>query len=351
MKGAGIVLNTISEGTIPIWLGAAIAYAVVLVYVFFSGVMGVGWTNTFQGIFMLVIAWFLGIYLPQKMYGGIGPMFSEILQSEFADALTAPGRTAIGESWDWWGFTSSVIISAIGFSMWPHFFMKAFAAKSDRTIKLTVVLYPTFQIFLVPILIIGFSAVLSFPGVTPADSILPHVLLNMDLPVVLIGLVCAGTLAASMSSGDAIVHAAASVGVRDGLTKIPAVDKWLKAGDHERLLIRIGVVIISLIAYYFAVFAETDIVSLLLGAYGGIAQLFPLMFAMFYWPRANGKGALAGMIGGILVTLFFLYNPEFKPFPMHEGIYGLIANLILLISVSLASQPEEESRIKRYIKF
>ncbi len=351
MKGAGIVLNTISEGTIPVWLGAAIAYAVVLVYVFFSGVMGVGWTNTFQGIFMLIIAWFLGIYLPQKMYGGIGPMFSEILQSEFADALNAPGRTATGESWDWWGFTSAVIISAIGFSMWPHFFMKAFAAKSDRTIKLTVVLYPTFQIFLVPILIIGFSAVLSFPGVTPADSILPHVLLNMDLPVVLIGLVCAGTLAASMSSGDAIVHAAASVGVRDGLTKIPAINRWLKSGDHERLLIRIGVVVISLIAYYYAVFAETDIVTLLLGAYGGIAQLFPLMFAMFYWPRANGKGALAGMIGGILVTLFFLYYPEYKPFPMHEGIYGLIVNLILLIGVSLVTQPEEESRIKRYINY
>ncbi len=351
MKGAGLVLNTISEGTIPVWLGAGIAYFVVLIYVFFSGVMGVGWTNTFQGIFMLVIAWFLGIYLPEKMYGGIGPMFEQLINSEFKQALTAPGLTSGGEPWDWWGFSSAVLVSAIGFSMWPHFFMKAFAAKSDRTIKLTVVLYPTFQVFLVPILIIGFSAVLAFPGVTPADSILPHVLLQMDLPVILIGLVCAGTLAASMSSGDAIVHAAASVGVRDGLTKIPAVDTWLQSGDHERLLIRIGVVIISLIAYYFAVFSETDIVSLLLGAYGGIAQMFPLVFAMFYWPRANGKGALAGLIGGILVTLFFLYNPEFKPVPMHEGIYGLIINIILLVGVSLRTKPEEVERIKRYTGF
>lgn len=351
MKGAGLVMNTISEGAIPEWLGAGIAYFVVLVYVFFSGVMGVGWTNMFQGIFMLTIAWFLGLYLPEKMYGGIGPMFEQLINSEFKQALTAPGLNASGQPWNWWAFTSTVLVSAVGFSMWPHFFMKAFAAKSDRTIKLTVVLYPTFQIFLVPILIIGFSAVLKYPGVTPADSILPHVLLNMDLPAVLVGLVCAGTLAASMSSGDAIVHAAASVGVRDGLTKIPAIDKWLKSGDHERTLIRVGVVIISLIAYYFAVFADTDIVSLLLGAYGGIAQLFPLMFAMFYWPRANGKGALAGMIGGILITLFFLYNPEFKPLPMHEGIYGLIVNVTLLVGVSLATKPEEVDRVKRYVEF
>ncbi|GAB5408352.1 MAG: sodium:solute symporter family protein [Balneolaceae bacterium] len=351
MKGAGLVLNTISDGIIPNWMGAGIAYVVVLIYVFYSGVMGVGWTNTFQGIFMLVIAWFLGIYLPEKMYGGIGPMFEQLINSEFKQALTAPGLISSGAPWDWWGFSSAVLVSAMGFSMWPHFFMKAFAAKSDRTIKLTVVLYPTFQIFLIPILLIGFSAVLAFPGVTPADSILPHVLLQMDLPVILIGLVCAGTLAASMSSGDAIVHAAASVGVRDGLTKIPAVDRWLKSGDHERLLIRIAVVIISLIAYYFAVFSETDIVSLLLGAYGGIAQIFPLVFAMFYWPRANGKGALAGLIGGIIVTLFFLYNPEFKPLPMHEGIYGLIVNISLLIGVSLATKPEEVERIKRYTEF
>ncbi len=349
MKGAGLVLNTISEGVIPTWLGAGIAYFVVLIYVFFSGVMGVGWTNTFQGIFMLVIAWFLGLYLPEKMYGGIGPMFDQLLNTDFRQALTAPGLNAAGAPWNWWGFSSAVLVSALGFSMWPQFFMKAFAAKSDRTIKLTVVLYPTFQIFLVPILLIGFSAVLTFPGVTPADSILPHVLINMDLPVVLIGLVCAGTLAASMSSGDAIVHAAASVGVRDGLSKIPSIKTWMEAKvSNERTLIRAGVIIISLIAYYFAVFSSTDIVSLLLGAYGGIAQIFPLVFAMFYWPRANGKGALAGLIGGILVTLFFLYNPELKPLPMHEGIYGLIVNIMLLTGVSLWTKPEDRARIQRY---
>lgn len=351
MKGAGLVLSTISDGAIPDWLGAGIAYLVVLVYVYFSGVMGVGWTNTFQGIFMLTIAWFLGLYLPEKMYGGIGPMFEQLIDSEFRQALTAPGIQSDGEPWNWWGFNSSVIISAVGFSMWPHFFMKAFAAKNDRSIKLSVVLYPTFLIFLVPILIVGFSAVLQFPGVTPADTILPYTLLQMDLPVLLIGLVCAGTLAASMSSGDAIVHAAASIATRDGLSKIPAMDQWLRSGANERTVIRILVIIISLIAYYYAVFSDKDIVSLLLGAYGGIAQLFPLTFAMFYWPRANGKGALTGLIGGIITTLIFLYFPDLKPIPMHEGIYGLIVNIILLVGVSFSTEPEKEERIRRFITY
>lgn len=346
MKGAGFVITTISEGVIPEWLGAGIAYLTVLIYVFFSGVMGVGWTNTFQGIFMMIIAWFIGLYLPNQLFGGVGEMFNQIAESDLSAMLSAPGLDANGEPWNWWGYSSAVLVSAIGFSVWPHFFMRAFAANSDRTMKLTVVLYPTFQLFLVPILIVGFTAVLAFPEVEPADSILPFILTQIDLPVVLIGLVCAGTLAASMSSGDAILHSAASIGVRDGIAKF--LPEHLNTDHNQRRYIRILVIVISLIAYYFAVFSEVPIVNLLLGSYGGVAQIFPLIVCMFYWKRANGKGALAGLIGGIIVNTIFLALPDLRPVPMHEGIYGLIANIFLLVTVSLATEAEEKSRIERY---
>lgn len=347
MKGAGYVISTISEGHIPEWLGAAIAYGVVLIYVFFSGVMGVGWTNTFQGLFMMVIAWFLGIYLPYELYGGVGAMFSQIAQSDLSAMLTAPGLNASGGPWNWWGFSSAVLISAIGFSMWPHLFMRSFAANSDKTIKLTVVLYPTFQLFLVPILLIGFSAVLAFPGVEQADTIVPYLLTQIDLPVAIIGLVVAGTLAASMSSGDAILHSAASIGVRDGIAKFFKENELTDRQQHR--LIRLMVIIISLIAYYFAVISDVSIVALLLGSYGGVAQIFPLVFGMFYWRRATGQGALAGLIGGIIVTIFFLLNPALRPLPLHEGIWGLLANGLLFAGVSLITNPEPEELVDRYI--
>lgn len=346
MKGAGYVITTISEGAIPQWLGAGIAYLVVLMYVYFSGVMGVGWTNTFQGIFMMVIAWFLGLYLPYKLFGGVGAMFTQIAQSDFSAMLQAPGLNASGEPWSWWGYSSAVLVSAVGFSVWPHLFMRAFAADSDRTMKLTAVLYPTFQLFLIPILIIGFTAILAYPGVTPADSILPHVLTQLELPVIIVGLVCAGTLAASMSSGDAILHSAASIGVRDGLSHI--LPERFQTDKQERYLIRILVIIISLVAYYFAVISDVPIVALLLGSYGGVAQIFPLVFAMFYWRRANGYGALAGLLGGVLSTVIFLLYPDLRPLPVHEGIYGLIVNISLLVTVSLATEPDSPERINRY---
>ena len=346
MIGAGYVLNVISEGLIPYWAGAGVTYVVVLIYVYFSGVMGVGWSNAFQGMFMMVMAWVLGIYLPNAIYGGVGEMFTAIMDAGHTAMLEAPGLTADGNRWDWWGFSSAVLVSAVGFSVWPHFFMRSFAARSPNSLKLSVVLYPTFLIFLVPILLIGFSAVVAFPGVEQADSILPHVLMQLDLPAIVIGLFCAGALAASMSSGDAILHSAASISIRDGVNQVlkkPLSDK------SERLLIQISVLIIGLVAYLFAVVIDVSIVALLLGSYGGVAQIFPVIFAMFYWKRATKAGALAGLFGGILVNTFFLIFPDLKPFPMHEGMYGLAVNIILLLGVSLATKPDDPNRVNKFL--
>jgi len=349
MKGAGLILSTITEGRVSAALGAGVTYGVVVIYVVASGVLGVGWTNTFQGVFMMAVAWFLGLYLPTRLYGGVGAMFERIAAAGKQAMLTAPGLDAGGADWTWAAFSSAVVVSAVGFSMWPHLFMKSYAARSDRALRLTVVLYPTFQLFLLPILLIGFAGVLAFPGVERTDTILPLLLTRVDLPAVLVGLVCAGALAASMSSGDALLHAAASIAVRDGIAQLeprPFHD------DHrERLQIRIGVVLVALVAYYFAIASQVSIVALLLAAYGGVAQIFPLAFAAFYWPRATGKGALAGLVAGLAVNVVFLLHPEWSPIPgLHEGIWGLVVNVPVLIAVSLCTRPHDAQHLRAYVE-
>ena len=296
MEGAGIIVETLSEGRVSAAVGAGVAYSVVVIYVLASGVVGVGWTNTFQGAFMMVVAWFLGLYLPAKLYGGVGPMFEQIRETK-PQLLDMPGLSGNGDPWTWWAFGSAVFVSAAGFTMWPHLFMKSYAAKSDRALRLTVVLYPTFQIFLVPILLIGFAGVVAFPDVTPADSILPFLLAQLELSPILVGLVCAGTLAASMSSGDSILHSAASIGIRDGLRQVAPARFEADGGDErERFAIRVLVVALALVAYYFAVVSQVSLVSLLLAAYGGVAQILPPILAAFYWTRATRAGAVSGAL-------------------------------------------------------
>jgi SSS family solute:Na+ symporter len=147
MSGAGIVVNAVTSGHVPFWLGALMAYGVVVTYVLFGGVAAVGWTNVFQGAVMMVVAWALGLYLPHALYGGIGPMFERIA-AERPELLTMPGLAADGSRWSWGAYSTAILSSALGFSMWPHLFMKSFTPKNERTLRRTIVLFPTFQLFL-----------------------------------------------------------------------------------------------------------------------------------------------------------------------------------------------------------
>ena len=345
MKGAGYVFSVVTEGRMPEWAGAALAYGVVLLYVVRSGVLGVGWTNTFQGILMLALAWGLGLYLPLTLHGGIGPMFEE-LAAAAPEMLTAPGLDAGGSPWGMGAYTSAILISVLGFSVWPHYFMKIYAARSVRTLKRMVVFYPTFQIFLIPVLFIGFAGIGAYPGVAPADTILPTILMDLDLSALTVGLFCAGALAASMSSGDAILHAGASVLVKDLETPLRGVRR---APAAETRRIRWTALGMGALAYYLAVGTEASLVGLLLMSYGAIAQFFPLLIAAMCWPRATRAGAVAGLLAGCAVTLGLNLWPDLALLGIHPGIYGAAANTLALILVSRRTSPPPPERVEPYL--
>ena len=346
MQGAGYVFSIVTEGRIPTWGGALIAYGVVLVYVFKSGVMGVAWTNTFQGILMLGLAWTLGLYLPYKLHGGVGPMFEELARSS-PDLLRAPGFDSIGNRWTWGGFSSSVAISVLGFSMWPHYFMKIYTARNVQTLKKTIVFYPTFQLFLIPILFIGFAGVNAFPNVAPPDAILPTIVTSMELPPIVVGLFCAGALAASMSSGDAILHAAASVLVKD---LYGVIRKTQPDGNSETDLIRWLTVAIGALAYYLAVLSDYSLVYLLLLSYGFIAQLFPTLIALFFWRRSTPAGVIAGLLTGCTVALIWNLVPSLQWQEIHPGIWGVAAHVVALVTVSLFTSPMDPSHVRKFVE-
>ena len=151
------------------------------------------------------------------------------------------------EAWSWGAYSTFILVSAVGLIMWPHLFMKAFTAKDDDTLRRTVILFPTFQLFLIPVFLIGFSGVL-FPSSPPSsDFILPFMILETELPALVVGLFCAGALSASMSTGDALLHASASVFVEDG------VQQFVDLSEHAQRRLMQGLVLLTgVTAYVFA---------------------------------------------------------------------------------------------------
>ncbi len=346
MRGAGIVFEQVTEGHVPLPLGAAIAYGVVLIYVWRSGVLGVGWTNVFQGVFMITLAWTLGLYLPHKLYGGIGPMFEQ-LEALRPEMLTAPGLDATGAPWTPGAYSSAVLVSAIGVWMWPHLFMKAFAAKDDATIRRTVVLYPTFQLFLFPLFVVGFAGILYESAPSNADAIMPHIVLTSGLPAVVIGLFCAGALAASMSTGDALVHGAASISLEDVYSGI----RECELSQHDRrTVIRWLAVAVGVLGYAVGLSSGRSLVGLLLLAYGAVVQLAPAVYAAFLWRRATASGVVAGLLVGVAVTGLLIVFPDWRPYDLHEGLIGLAANLATLVAVSLATRPPDTAHISEWMR-
>jgi len=341
LKGMAYVLNVTTDGLIPFWLGALVAYAVVLVYVLTSGVRGVAWTNVIQGLLMLIMAWVLGIWLPFKFHGGVASMFTKIAEAD-------PEHLIIGSKMSWPAYSSALAVSILGFTMWPHLFMKSFATESEKSLKRTVALYPTFAIFMVPVLFIGFAGigVVAYGTLESADQILPYMLTQLDLPAILLGLVAAATLAAAMSSSDTITHGAASVYTIDFHKKIIKPNM----SDKEALLVtRIAVIIFCSVAYYIAVFGAKSLVALLLGAYGSIVQILPLVVAVFFWPRATKQGAISGLLTGTLVNSYLSITGT-TLYDIHSGLWGLICNILVLVIVSFLTKPHSKSHVDKFVE-
>ena len=103
---------------------------------------------------MLIVAWVLGIYFVETFHGGLNNMFSKIAENN-PDFLTIGND---GSKISSARYSSNIVVSMLGFLMWPHLFSKSYTTTAKR-IKLTVLVYPIFAIFLLPVLFIGFSGI------------------------------------------------------------------------------------------------------------------------------------------------------------------------------------------------
>jgi SSS family solute:Na+ symporter len=343
MKGSAYVFEIASGGRIPFWAGAAIAYIVVVGYVFFGGVRAVAWTNVFQGIFMVTTAWVLGLYFAFSLYGGPTNMFTEIAEKMPTHLLVGPG-TKMG----YVEYSTALLVSVLGFSMWPHLFMKAYTAESEQTLKRTIVWYPTFALFLVPVLFIGFAGIMQVdPEVLGApDRILPWMFANMNFSPVAIGLVLAAALAAAMSTQDTITHAAGSIFAQD---LIQPLKKEKLSDASATLWIRVSVVGFGLISYLVAIFGGQTLVSLLLGSYGSIVQLLPVTAATFFWPRATKAGVIGGMLTGVIFNYLIVLKVIPKFAGVHPGLQGLLLNILVLVVVSYLTKPMDRKHVQEYV--
>src|SRR5437879_12500020 len=137
-------------------------------------------------------------------YGGIGPMFAALAHARPAH-LTMPGATVnLGHAW----YVSTVLLTSLGFYMWPHSFGAVFTARSSDTLRRNAVVMPLYTITLAFIFFAGFTAVLVIPGLSDGDLSLLTIV-RKSFPPWFLGVIGgAGALTAMVPAAILILTAA-----------------------------------------------------------------------------------------------------------------------------------------------
>lgn len=330
--GVGYILNFASGGIIPFWGGVAIVYGVMATYIAVSGLRAIGWTNTFQGIMMAIVAWIAGPMVVHHFYaGGFGTLFSR-LATEAPKFLTLAGSGWSNQFW-----VTCVVVCALGIICWPTFWIMFWGAKSAKILRRSVALVPLYWFVMLPMIIIGFAGILVKPGVTPADTIAMKMSLDA-LPLGLTGLLFAATLAAAMSSCEILILNAGLQTIVDIVNpfthmKPETITKWS----------RLCVIPFAALIGVISVTKPATLVGMLLMTYGWLVQLFPLIVGTLFWKGATKYGAIAGTATGLVVSILFT---KVWPHPLgiHAGMWGLVINAILFVGISLLTKDKLPSK-------
>ncbi len=171
------------------------------------------------------------------------------------------------------------------------------------------------------------------------------------LPYVISGLVAAGGLAAALSTADGLLLTISNALSHDIYYK--TVDP--KASTQKRVTIsKLLLLVVALIAAYAASLKPGDILSMVGAAFSLAAStLFPALVLGVFWKRANQQGAVAAMIVGFSVCVYYMLrtypalggspdNAWFGIAPISAGVFGVPIGFLTLAAVSLLTPPPDQ---------
>ena len=331
LTGLGIIVEVASFDGIRRTPAMVIAMALVASFVLASGVRAVAWVSVLNDALMVFAALAIGIGVPYIHFGGIGNMFAALAHAR-PTHLTMPGATAnLGHAW----YISTVLLTSLGFYMWPHSFAAAFTAKSGDALRRNAVVMPLYTLTLAFVFFAGFTAVLVVPGLQNGDMSLLTIV-RKSFPAWFLGIIGGAGALTAMVPAAIFTLTAATLFAKNLYRPLfaPAM-----TDDQIARLARGMVVALSLICLYFAVYSSTTLVSLLLLGYSGVTQFFPGVVLGLYWKRATLRGVFAGLVAGVATVAFLAVTKRDPFFGFNVGFVALCLNFIVTVVLSLETVP------------
>ncbi len=181
-----------------------------------------------------------------------------------------------------------------------------------------------------------------------------------DLPNWVIAIMAAGALAAALSTAAGLLLVISSSVSHDLIKKMIKPDVSEKG---ELIAARLSAVGAVMLAAYFGINPPGFVAATVALAFGlAAASFFPAIVMGIFSKRMNKEGAVAGMVVGILLMLFYMTKFKFGWFgggtekdwwfgisPEGFGSFAMIVNFIVSITISNFT-PEPDTEIQKLVE-
>jgi SSS family solute:Na+ symporter len=332
LTGLGLIVQVSSDGAVGPGVAIPVAFVLTCLFVFTSGLRGSAWVAIIKDVLMIAAVGIVGIGVPAMYFGGIGPMF-KALAAKAPQHLVLPGATAShGVAW----VMSTVLLTGVGFYMWPHMFTSTFSARSDRVIRRNAMIMPFYQIPILLVFCVGFTAFLVLPGLPNGDMAFLEIV-RKSYPAWFLGFVGAAGAVTAMVPASVLVLTASALIAKN------IYRAGFRPGASERAVLRVSramVVAVMAAALVFALVLPNALVNLLLIGYDGVSQLFPAVVLALVWKRMTKTGAFAGIVTGIAVAAGLVFTRHDPLWGLNAGFIALVANALVTVAASLVSKRE-----------
>ena len=329
---------------------------VVIGYTVMGGFMAVSFTDLIQSIFMtvaLIAVVIFGIH----QAGGLDAVISNAKALPGYLNLTQGYDAATGTAASFGGLSIvSTLAWGLGYFGMPHILLRFMAIEEEKKLNdsrriatIWVVISMSIAVF---IGVIGYSvsAAGKIPFLTTSADAETIIIKLSDLMsrhgvflAIMAGIILSGILAATMSTADSQLLAAASSVSQDLMQGFFSMKLSEKAAMY---VARFTVVAIAVIGMFLAWDPNSSVFRVVSFAWAGFGAAFgPVVLFALFWKRANKWGALAGMAaGGIMVFVWkYLIAPMGGAWSIYELLPAFLVNCVVLVVVSLlTAAPEKE---------
>lgn len=336
--------------------------AIIVLYCTLGGFLAVSTTDFIQGITMSV-ALIIVICYGVSTAGGLDNVITNAQALPGYLSMVQSYVPADGASKPYSALTiASTLAWGLGYFGMPHILLRFMAIEDEKKLafsrRIATVWVVISMTIAVLIGVVGYSmsqapAIPVLEG-SNSETIIVQIASVLSkhniLTALLAGIILAGILAATMSTADSQLLAAASSISQNLLQDFGKKKIDTKASVK---IARITVVIISIVGVILASNPNSSVFEIVSFAWAGFGAAFgPVVLCALFWKRSNKWGALAGMITGGAMIFIWKYGIARLGgvFAIYELLPAFILATIVNIVVSLVTSAPSKDVTDTYEK-